>query len=366
VVDLSDKEAFEISIEENVHRKTLDPIEEARAYQCYVKKYGYGSTTELAIQIGKSEEYVSHRIALLSLPISIQEIVRRRLLTSSAAWELSRVRNDEILLELGNVAANQSLTSRQLRAAANLVNEGASTNEVLDQIGVGRSPPRVDVFKAERREKKVRKAATTIMRAAMIRLDNMVNELEEGSKLHEELLRLRVSTHEVIDDFVSNQDEQSFVDSIRSFIRRQYIGCINAKDVDSYFAIRLNQTYSMFDDFLPLSLMSYEEARVHIEKVFKAIDSSRSTIENLRIRRLKDMGLATFVFRYNMVIKGLPYYARARVSVVLVRVNREWKVLHDHWSQAAYKSKSFDSLKRFAKEYSALNISAGPGRERRD
>ncbi len=58
VLELSDKEAFGISLEENLQRKTLDPIEEAKCFQSYVHEYGYGSVTELARIIGKSKEYV--------------------------------------------------------------------------------------------------------------------------------------------------------------------------------------------------------------------------------------------------------------------------------------------------------------------
>ena len=39
--------AFEIAVDENIHRKNLDPIEEARAFKIYADKYGYGSVTEL-------------------------------------------------------------------------------------------------------------------------------------------------------------------------------------------------------------------------------------------------------------------------------------------------------------------------------
>ena len=42
VVELDDKEAFEISLVENIHRKSLSPIEEAYAFKSYVKELGWG------------------------------------------------------------------------------------------------------------------------------------------------------------------------------------------------------------------------------------------------------------------------------------------------------------------------------------
>src|SRR5919106_362647 len=58
VVELDDKSAFEVSLIENIQRKSLDPIEEARAFKSYVDNYGWGGLTELASKISKSTAYV--------------------------------------------------------------------------------------------------------------------------------------------------------------------------------------------------------------------------------------------------------------------------------------------------------------------
>src|SRR5438034_10567473 len=58
--DMSDKQAYEIQLAENMQRKSMDPVEEAEAFRRYVIDLGWGGVTELAKKIGKSEEYVSH------------------------------------------------------------------------------------------------------------------------------------------------------------------------------------------------------------------------------------------------------------------------------------------------------------------
>src|SRR5579862_7786956 len=68
VRSLTDQEAFEIALVENVQRRNLNPIEEAEAFKSYVVNFGRGSVSRLARKIGKSEEYVSHRLLLLGLP----------------------------------------------------------------------------------------------------------------------------------------------------------------------------------------------------------------------------------------------------------------------------------------------------------
>ena len=73
VKDLSEKNAFEIQLIENIQRQTMNPIEEARAFKKYTADFGWGGESELARKISKSEQYVSNRIQLLRLPKNIIE-----------------------------------------------------------------------------------------------------------------------------------------------------------------------------------------------------------------------------------------------------------------------------------------------------
>lgn len=111
VVELDDKEAYEVSLVENLHRKTLNPLEEGLAFRRYVNDYGYGGVSELAKKIGKSHTYVSRRIGLLSLPESLQgEIVRRRT-SASVANELLSL-DDKSREEIADFIIEQQVTNR--------------------------------------------------------------------------------------------------------------------------------------------------------------------------------------------------------------------------------------------------------------
>ena len=65
--EMSDKDAYEIQLTENMQRKAMDPIEEAEAFRRYVIDFGWGGMSELAEKIGMSEEYVSHRIRRIKI-----------------------------------------------------------------------------------------------------------------------------------------------------------------------------------------------------------------------------------------------------------------------------------------------------------
>jgi ParB/RepB/Spo0J family partition protein len=73
--DLDDKDAFEVALVENVQRKELSPMEEARAFKKYVEEYGWGSVVELAEKIGKRHPYVTLRIQFLELPEEVQRML---------------------------------------------------------------------------------------------------------------------------------------------------------------------------------------------------------------------------------------------------------------------------------------------------
>src|SRR5919202_6521046 len=51
VLELDDKDAFEISLIENIQRKTLDPKEEAQAFKSYIMDHGWGGISHLAAKI---------------------------------------------------------------------------------------------------------------------------------------------------------------------------------------------------------------------------------------------------------------------------------------------------------------------------
>lgn len=73
IVHLNNKQTFEISLIENISRRSISAMEEAIAFKKYVYDNGWGSINELSTKIGKSSSYITKRIALLSLPLDIQK-----------------------------------------------------------------------------------------------------------------------------------------------------------------------------------------------------------------------------------------------------------------------------------------------------
>jgi ParB family chromosome partitioning protein len=96
VHDVSDKEALELAIIENVQRSDLNPIEEARGYQQLIDDYSYSPST-LASAIGKSRPHVANTLSLLKLPPSVQAYLRDGKLTAGHARALVTAEDPEAL-----------------------------------------------------------------------------------------------------------------------------------------------------------------------------------------------------------------------------------------------------------------------------
>ena len=113
--ELSDKQTYEIQLTENIQRQSLDPLEEAEAFQKYVEDFGWGGVSELANKIEKSEEYVSHRIQLLKLPSSAKKQLMQNTISVSQSLELLGVPADE-QSEMTQRITDEHLTIKQIRS----------------------------------------------------------------------------------------------------------------------------------------------------------------------------------------------------------------------------------------------------------
>ena len=195
VVELDDREAFEVSLLENIQRETLNPMEEARAFRSYVEDYGYGGETELARKIGKSQEYVSKRIGLLSLPQRVQDQIMRRRITPSVAQELTML-NDEDAEEMADEIGARELTLREVRR---IIRHRQSKDRLAedDSPGFGQTD-RSGLEKRARRVSRELNIAIASLGGAVIRLGEVAENLESEWVVRESIFVCRDSLRGLI------------------------------------------------------------------------------------------------------------------------------------------------------------------------
>lgn len=108
--DVTDQEALELAIIENVQRADLNPIEEAMGYEQLTAEFAY-SQGELAKVIGKSRSHVANTMRLLRLPNSVKDYLSEGLLTAGHARALITL-DDPAAQLLADAIVEKGLTVR--------------------------------------------------------------------------------------------------------------------------------------------------------------------------------------------------------------------------------------------------------------
>lgn len=94
VRDLDDKESSKVALLENLQRKNLNPIEEAKTYQ-KILELDEMTQEELAKTMGKSQSAVANKVRLLSLPEEVQEALLKEEISERHARALLNLNDPE-------------------------------------------------------------------------------------------------------------------------------------------------------------------------------------------------------------------------------------------------------------------------------
>jgi ParB family transcriptional regulator, chromosome partitioning protein len=92
VRELSDSEALELALIENIQRADLNALEEARAYQQLMEQFAY-TQQQLADALGKSRSHIANTLRLLNLPEEIRRFIEEGTLTAGHARSLIAAEN---------------------------------------------------------------------------------------------------------------------------------------------------------------------------------------------------------------------------------------------------------------------------------
>lgn len=98
IMELSDRQALEIAIVENVQRKNLKPLEIAAGYQRLINEFSY-TQEELSEVIGKSRTQITNTLRLLELPDDVKSLVDGDLITVGHARALLVARDPASIAE---------------------------------------------------------------------------------------------------------------------------------------------------------------------------------------------------------------------------------------------------------------------------
>jgi ParB family chromosome partitioning protein len=119
---MSDQDALQLGLIENLQRADLTPIDEAQAYHRLMESFNQ-TQDEIAKTVGKSRPHVANTVRLLELPSSVQEMVRQGQLSAGQARALVGVPDP---IAMAKRAYEEKLTVRELERMGGALKHKAS------------------------------------------------------------------------------------------------------------------------------------------------------------------------------------------------------------------------------------------------
>jgi ParB family transcriptional regulator, chromosome partitioning protein len=207
IVELDDREAFETSLIENIQRQSLNPLDEAKAFKCYVDDFGWGGMTELAKRLGKNPSYITKRIKLLDLPSDVRESITKSKISPSAAEELislDKSQQSALAMLIGDRHLSISKTRLILR-------------NIPDNYGIERSeytkfqPICDEQMKYDDQSTKISRSFDKCIIALKIglhRIGAVIEDNEDDWVMHEILMQHKAMIHAQIDLLIKQKQRR--------------------------------------------------------------------------------------------------------------------------------------------------------------
>ena len=167
ISNLSDAASAEVAIVENVQRKDLSAIEEAKSYQTLLEK-GYMTQEELAKKMGLSQSAISNKLRLLTLDDSVQQAVIKEQISERHARSLLKIKDHEMQKVLLNKIIKERLTVKQLE------------DEIKKIVG-----PNIELASTEVSQNEQQKSSTD-MTMAISAINKLLNEQNENTQNKQE------------------------------------------------------------------------------------------------------------------------------------------------------------------------------------
>lgn len=146
VRDISDRQAMEIALIENLQREDLNPIEIAEAYAKFMELFGL-TQEQLAARVGQSRSHVANLLRLLSLPEDIRVDVSRGTLTMGHARALLGSPDERTMRNLARRISEEGLNVRDIEALVQSKNR--VSRETSDSHSVSHSTEKVQAPKPD-------------------------------------------------------------------------------------------------------------------------------------------------------------------------------------------------------------------------
>ncbi len=112
VREMTDMEAMELALIENLQREDLNPIEEAEGYKLLMDTYSF-TQEQAAEKVGKSRPAVANAMRLLVLPQEVLDMVKQGIISSGHARTLIPLSDETLIIKLAEEISQKELSVRE-------------------------------------------------------------------------------------------------------------------------------------------------------------------------------------------------------------------------------------------------------------
>ena len=112
VKEMTDEEAMELALIENLQREDLNPIEEAEGFKLLMDTYSF-TQEQAAEKVGKSRPAIANALRLLSLPQTVLDMVKQGIISSGHARTLIPLTDEKLIIKLAEEISQKELSVRE-------------------------------------------------------------------------------------------------------------------------------------------------------------------------------------------------------------------------------------------------------------
>lgn len=153
--ELSDSDAMQIAIIENLQRENLNPVEEACGYSELIEKYGM-TQEKVAKMVGRSRSAIANSVRMLELPKRVLKMLEDGQLSAGHGKALLSFDDEEMLIAIANRAADGGMTVRQVERLAQKSAEASVKNEKKSSSRIDNYFKEMEISLKERLGRKVK------------------------------------------------------------------------------------------------------------------------------------------------------------------------------------------------------------------
>lgn len=127
IKEMSDEQAMEIALIENLQREDLNPIEEAEGLKLLIDRYGL-TQEEAAVRVGRSRPAIANALRLLNLPTEVRGMAKDGKISAGHARALLSLNSQDNMMKVANEVVDKDLSVREVERLTKTLEKGKTVN----------------------------------------------------------------------------------------------------------------------------------------------------------------------------------------------------------------------------------------------